>query len=68
MRVTEAEEFWTTAETAKVCRIPAETLRYYRHKGSGGPKSFKLGGRRVLYARADVEAWIAEARGGTEAK
>lgn len=57
----EGEEYWTTSETSRFSRVPAETLRYYRHRGVGGPKSFKLG-RRVLYARSDVEAWIAAAR------
>jgi hypothetical protein len=28
----------------------------------GGPKSFKLGWR-VMYRRADVERWLAEAHG-----
>lgn len=41
-------------------RTPAETVRYWRHVGKG-PASFKIG-RRVLYARADVEAFIAAAR------
>lgn len=52
------EEYMTTAEVAAVCRTPAETVRYWRHVGKG-PKSFKLG-RRVLYARSSVEAWLAE--------
>jgi len=55
-------EYMTTAEVAELLRIPSETLRYYRAVGNKGPRSFKVG-RRVLYARADVEAFIAEARG-----
>jgi excisionase family DNA binding protein len=55
------DEYLTTAEVAAKVRTPAETVRYWRHIGTG-PKSFKLG-RRVLYAREDVEAWIASARG-----
>lgn len=38
------------------------TLRFWRHRGTG-PHSFRLG-RRVVYARADVEKWINEARTG----
>lgn len=45
-----------TEEVADICRTTAETVRYWRHVGKG-PKSFKLG-RRVLYAEADVLAWI----------
>lgn len=36
--------------------VPAATLRYWRHKGVG-PRSGKIG-RRVVYKRADVEAWV----------
>ncbi|CAN5398193.1 hypothetical protein BH11ACT8_BH11ACT8_04330 [soil metagenome] len=54
-------EYLTTEEVAAATRLPVETLRYYRKQGDMGPASFKLG-RRVLYAREDVEAWIAAAR------
>jgi excisionase family DNA binding protein len=53
-------EYLTTEEVGQALRTPAETVRYWRHVGKG-PKSFKLG-RRVLYAREDVEAFIREAR------
>lgn len=53
-------EYMTTAEVAELLRASPETLRYWRHVGTG-PASFKLG-RRVLYDRADVEEFIAEAR------
>lgn len=52
--------FLTTAEVAEILRTPTETVRYWRHLGKG-PASFKVG-RRVLYERADVERFIAEAR------
>lgn len=55
-------EYLTTQEVADLLRTPAETVRYWRHVGKG-PRSFKIpGGRRVLYARDDVERFIAEAR------
>lgn len=47
----------TTAEVAEVLRVPVGTLRYWRHQGTG-PKSFRLGAKRVAYMRADVEAWL----------
>ena len=43
-------------ETAAMTRVPAATLRYYRHAGTG-PQSFKLG-RRVMYREEDVQAWM----------
>jgi excisionase family DNA binding protein len=53
--------YLTTKEVGELLRTPTETVRYWRHIGTG-PASFKVG-RRVLYAREDVEAFIAEARG-----
>jgi len=53
-------EYLTTTELADELRTSPETCRYWRHIGKG-PASFKVG-RRVLYARTDVEAFIAAAR------
>lgn len=53
-------EYMTTDEVAELCRTSPETVRYWRHIGKG-PASFKLG-RRVLYAREDVEAHVRAAR------
>jgi predicted DNA-binding transcriptional regulator AlpA len=52
-------EFLLIEEVAELTRLPLSTLRFYRHRGDGGPKSFKLGNR-VAYKRADVEQWIEE--------
>jgi excisionase family DNA binding protein len=59
------EQYLTTVEVAELLRTPAETLRYWRAAGKG-PKSFKMG-RRVLYARTDVERCIEDARGEAKA-
>lgn len=48
-----------SAEVATLIRVPEATLRYWRHVGIG-PKSFKMGPRRVLYLAADVTAWVAD--------
>jgi excisionase family DNA binding protein len=53
-------EHLTTSEVGELLRVSGETVRYWRHIGTG-PKSFKVG-RRVLYARADVEAFIQAAK------
>ena len=52
--------YMTTDEVADYIRRSTGTLRYWRHQGEG-PPSFKLG-RRVLYDRAEVEAWIESAK------
>ncbi len=46
----------TITEAAELLRSPVATLRYWRHLGTG-PRSFRLG-RRVLYRREDLHAWI----------
>jgi DNA-binding transcriptional MerR regulator len=46
----------TIAEAALLLRAPVATLRYWRHLGTG-PTSFRLG-RRVVYRRDDLQAWI----------
>lgn len=46
----------TITEAADLLRAPVATLRYWRHLGTG-PRSFRLG-RRVLYRRDDLHAWI----------
>jgi hypothetical protein len=61
------QKYMTTNEVSDLLRIPAETLRYWRHVGRG-PKSFRFpGARRVLYASEDIDAYIAEARAEAEA-
>ena len=54
----------TISEAAELLRAPVATLRYWRHLGSG-PHSFRLG-RRVLYRRDDLQAWIDAQRDGSE--
>ena len=49
-------ELLTIAEAAELLRAPVATLRYWRHCNIG-PTSFRLG-RRVLYRRDDLHAWI----------
>ena len=49
-------ELLTIIEAAELLRAPVATLRYWRHLGTG-PTSFRLG-RRVLYRRDDLQAWI----------
>lgn len=61
----EIPKYLTTAEVGAMLRTPGETIRYWRNVGKG-PKSFRAG-RKVLYALEDVEAWIAQARGGEAA-
>jgi excisionase family DNA binding protein len=54
------EIYLTTEELAEELRTSPESVRYWRHIGTG-PASFKVG-RRVLYARTDVDAFVAAAK------
>jgi DNA-binding transcriptional MerR regulator len=53
-------EYLTTEEVAALLRTSPQSVRYWHHSGTG-PKSFKIG-RRRLYDRADVYIFIAKAR------
>ena len=54
------EEFMITEEVAALARTSPSTVRWWVHNDTG-PKSFKVG-RRRLYARSDVEAWLEAAK------
>ncbi len=52
------DDLLLTDEVALMTRVPTATLRYFRHCGTG-PASFRLG-RRVVYRRETVLAWLAQ--------
>jgi predicted DNA-binding transcriptional regulator AlpA len=52
--------FMSTREVSALTGLSESTLRYWRHcGGTEGPPSFVLGGKRVMYRRTAVMAWIA---------
>ena len=51
------QELMTRQEVAVMTRQAESTLRYWGTVNKG-PKFFKVGGRRVLYRRSDVQAWL----------
>lgn len=56
----ELPEYLNADDVAELARTSVNTVRYWRQIGTG-PKGFKLG-RRVLYSRDDVLAWIESAK------
>lgn len=52
------EDMLTTQEVADLCRTSLDTVRYWAWIGKG-PHSLKVG-RRRLYRRDDVKAWLEE--------
>ena len=54
---TTASQLRTLDEAAAYLHTPAATLRYWRHIGTAGPSSMKIG-RRVMYRQSDLDAFI----------
>ncbi|WP_433725747.1 helix-turn-helix transcriptional regulator [Actinoplanes sp. CA-051413] len=51
------DQLLTTAQAAALLNTPPGTLRWWRHQGTG-PKAFRLGARKVMYRRSDLDAWL----------
>jgi excisionase family DNA binding protein len=47
---------WTVEELCTMLHASPETVRSWRKRGTG-PRAYKVG-RHVLYAEADVRAWL----------
>lgn len=54
----------TTAEVSALLGVPPETLRYWRHLDKG-PLCYRLGGKRVVYDPADLNAWVERQKAAT---
>jgi hypothetical protein len=54
----------STQQAADWLGLPEATLRWYRHRGDRGPRSYQLGSR-VFYDLADLEAWETDQRAVT---
>jgi hypothetical protein len=50
----------TLSEVAAILRVPVNTLRWWRQRGTG-PKFFKIG-RHLVTTIGDLRAWIEEQR------
>ena len=61
----DVSEFLDAHALEQLTGTKASTWRYWAYLGEG-PASFKLG-RRRLWRRSDVMAWIAEQEGGASA-
>ena len=50
----------TTKQVVELTGVPEGSLKFFRHRGQGGPKSFALTPRAIRYRREDVIAWMKE--------
>lgn len=51
------QDYLTSRETSQRYRLSTAFLSSMRMKGTG-PRFIRLGAKKVLYLRADIEAWI----------
>lgn len=56
-----AREFLTPEQAADLLSVHPETMKKWRLEG-GGPAFFRLSAHRVLYARSDIDCWLADRR------
>ena len=56
------EDFLTLSEVAAIVRVPVNTLRWWRQRGTG-PAFFKVG-RHLVTTIGDLRAWIEEQKRG----
>ena len=47
----------STQQAAEYLGIPEATLRWFRHKGDRGPRSYALTARHVVYDLDDLQSW-----------
>jgi predicted DNA-binding transcriptional regulator AlpA len=52
------DRFLNTEELAEYLSMPAATLRWWRHRGTGPP--YQKLGRNVRYRWVDIETWLNE--------
>lgn len=58
MQVEDLPPLMTTKQVSELTGIPEGSLKYFRHRGHGGPPSFALTPRAIRYTREDVLQWI----------
>jgi len=52
------QEFLSTVEAGDLVRLSPHTLAKFRLYG-GGPRFMKIG-RKIVYRRSDIDAWLAD--------
>jgi predicted DNA-binding transcriptional regulator AlpA len=62
---TTSDRLLTISEAAEVLRMPVDSLRWHRARGTG-PKMFRLG-RRVVVRESQLWAWVRQVEERAEA-
>jgi len=58
------DDLVTLAEVAEILRVPVNTVRWWRHQGTG-PRFFKLG-RHLVTTHGDLRRWISTQRAAAD--
>jgi hypothetical protein len=56
----------STEQASQFLGIPAATLRWFRHVGDRGPRSYALTPRHVVYDLVDLQQWADEQKAKTQ--
>lgn len=56
----------STRQAAEYLGVPEATLRWFRHRGDRGPRSYALSARHVVYDVADLDAWADQRKAETQ--
>jgi hypothetical protein len=56
----------STQQAAEYLNIPEATLRWFRHKGDRGPRSYALTKRHVVYDLADLQEYADRRKAETQ--
>jgi predicted DNA-binding transcriptional regulator AlpA len=57
---------FSTRQAAEYLGIPEATLRWFRHRGDRGPRSYALSARHVVYDVADLDTWADQRKAETQ--
>lgn len=57
MNTVDSHQCLSTEQVSEMLAVDVQTLYSWRHKGDGGPTSFKIGSR-LVYRAVDVYAWL----------
>lgn len=59
-KTSDSSRLLTSQQVAEMLGVTEWCLRNWRHLGTKGPKSIKLGDRFIRYRQSDVEAWLSK--------
>ena len=62
VQIEQPQEYMSTTEAAEYLRVSKAFLDERRYLGADGPPFLRLGGRRIVYRKVDIDRWAARCR------